>query len=106
ERVAPYSDTLFRESAIGWIVETDQAPFKKMVHVAARAGATNDVKIPSRKQTRKSIIDTFKTNIRKLRQLLSVRINSQPFWSFTYSVRATPAKDVSTSHVMLGKHLM
>jgi hypothetical protein len=120
EHIVPYSDALFQEAAIEWLVETDQVSyvacsdhgitslltcflfqpldalnhpaFKQMVHLAARA--TNGVKIPSRKQTRQVIIDTFKTNIRKLRQRLSVRLILSLRLFFTHSVRATPAKDV------------
>ncbi|KIL64406.1 hypothetical protein M378DRAFT_106049 [Amanita muscaria Koide BX008] len=62
EHVVPYSDALFREAAIRWLIETDQPldalnhpAFQKMVHLASQA--TNGVKLPSRKQTRKMIID-------------------------------------------------
>ncbi|KAF8802827.1 hypothetical protein BYT27DRAFT_7063060, partial [Phlegmacium glaucopus] len=51
ERVIPYSDTLFRDAAIEWLVATDQPiqalehpSFKNMIDIASRA--TNGVKLP------------------------------------------------------------
>ncbi|PCH39189.1 hypothetical protein WOLCODRAFT_55268, partial [Wolfiporia cocos MD-104 SS10] len=51
ERVIPYSDVLFREAAVEWLVATDQPiqalehlSFKSMIEIAARA--TNGVRIP------------------------------------------------------------
>ncbi|KAI0040533.1 hypothetical protein FA95DRAFT_1502712 [Auriscalpium vulgare] len=78
ERVVPYSDKLFRNAAIQWLIETNQPiqafdhpSFKNMINVAARA--TNGVVIPGRKATRAEIIDMFKTQMTALRNRLLVR---------------------------------
>ncbi|KAF5343868.1 hypothetical protein D9758_015885 [Tetrapyrgos nigripes] len=62
-------------SAIEWLAETNQPidtihhpKFQNMIDIAARA--TNGVKIPGRKATRRAIIDLFKKNISALRQRL------------------------------------
>ncbi|KAF9231051.1 hypothetical protein BU15DRAFT_49006 [Melanogaster broomeanus] len=77
ERVIPYSDKMFRDAAIQWLIDTDQPiaalehpSFKNMIDVAARA--TNGVKIPNRKATRQAIIDSFKQQMTNLRARLSV----------------------------------
>ncbi|KAG1793796.1 hypothetical protein EV424DRAFT_1275472, partial [Suillus variegatus] len=77
ERIIPYSDAIFREAAIEWLIETDQPidalnhkSFRYMIDVAARA--TNDVKLPSRTKTRRAIIDLFKHNLTNLRRRLLV----------------------------------
>jgi hypothetical protein len=31
ERVIPYSDSLFRQTALEWLIETDQVPFRLTV---------------------------------------------------------------------------
>ncbi|KAF9065988.1 hypothetical protein BDP27DRAFT_1547634, partial [Rhodocollybia butyracea] len=63
--IIPYSDDLFEEAAIEWLIETDQPiaslehpKFRNMINVAACA--TNGVKIPNQKATRRSIINLFK----------------------------------------------
>ncbi|KAJ3897414.1 hypothetical protein F5879DRAFT_813971, partial [Lentinula edodes] len=75
--VEPYSDELFEQAAIEWLVETDQPiaalehpKFRNMIAVAARA--TAGVKIPSRKATRHSIIKLFKRNLYELRSRFAV----------------------------------
>ncbi|KAF5337979.1 hypothetical protein D9758_014306 [Tetrapyrgos nigripes] len=75
ENVVPYSDALFLEAAIEWLAETNQPinaihhpKFQNMIDIAAQA--TNGVKIPGRKATRRAIIDLFKKNISALRQRL------------------------------------
>ncbi|KAN0113673.1 hypothetical protein V8E52_007472 [Russula decolorans] len=64
ERVIPYTDDLFREAAIEWLVSNDQ-----MIHITARA--TNGVKISNGRQTRQAIIDTFKAQLTALRRRLT-----------------------------------
>ncbi|KAF5347372.1 hypothetical protein D9758_011302 [Tetrapyrgos nigripes] len=79
ETVVPYSDELFLEAAIEWLVETNQPvdaihhpKFQNMIDIAARA--TNGVKIPGWKATRRAIINLFKKNLTALRkQLLFIR---------------------------------
>ncbi|KAF5337526.1 hypothetical protein D9758_016988 [Tetrapyrgos nigripes] len=75
ENVVPYSDALFLEAAIEWLAETNQPidaihhpKFQNMIDIAAQA--TNGIKIPGRKATRRAIIDLFKKNISALRQRL------------------------------------
>ncbi|KAG1765407.1 hypothetical protein EDD22DRAFT_775068, partial [Suillus occidentalis] len=77
ERVVLYSDKLFKQAAIEWLVATDQPiqalehpKFKEMIDVAARA--TNGIKIPGRKATRAEIMRTFKTHLTGLRSKLNV----------------------------------
>ncbi|KAI5997457.1 hypothetical protein EDD15DRAFT_2162769 [Pisolithus albus] len=77
-QVVQYSDSIFREAAILWLIETDQPihtlqhpAFQKMVDIASRA--KNSVKIPSRGQTRQAIIDSFKTSLLSLHKCFSVR---------------------------------
>lgn len=92
--VVKYTDTLFRNAAVEWLIATDQVRepffnviadtegllqpiqalehpvFRNMIDIAARA--TEGVKIPNRKQTRREIIDMFKCNMTKLRERLNV----------------------------------
>ncbi|KAG1830487.1 hypothetical protein DFJ58DRAFT_671601 [Suillus subalutaceus] len=56
DKVVQYSDVLFREAALEWLIETDQPidalehpAFKNMIDIAARS--TNGIKIPNRRQT-------------------------------------------------------
>ncbi|KIK32049.1 hypothetical protein CY34DRAFT_102325, partial [Suillus luteus UH-Slu-Lm8-n1] len=77
ERVIPYSDKLFKQAAIEWLVATDQPiqalehpKFKEMVDIASRA--TNGVKIPGRKATRAEIMRMFKNHLTRLRNTLNV----------------------------------
>ncbi|KAF9537426.1 hypothetical protein CPC08DRAFT_604952, partial [Agrocybe pediades] len=73
----PYSDGLFREAAIEWLVQTNQPvacvdhpSFKKMIDVAARA--TKGVKIPGRKKTHNAIMKEFKAQMTSLSERLTV----------------------------------
>lgn len=79
ERVVPYSDKLFRQASIEWLVATDQPiqalehpKFKEMIDVASRA--TNGVKIPGRKATRAEIKCVFKGHLTKLKVRLNVSV--------------------------------
>jgi hypothetical protein len=72
EHVVLYSDELFEQAAVEWLIETDQPiaafehpKFREMVNIAARA--TNGVKIPNRKATRRAVINLFKKNLYHLR---------------------------------------
>ncbi|KAJ7170453.1 hypothetical protein C8R43DRAFT_875858, partial [Mycena crocata] len=72
ERVIPYSDSLFRQAALEWLIATDQPiaalnhpKFKEMIDIAARA--TDGVKIPGRKATREEIMNLFKKQLQSLR---------------------------------------
>ena len=98
ETVVKYTDSLFREAALEWLIATDQVrflymfrvfqisysskqpiqalehpSFKNMIDIAARS--TQGVKIPNREQTRQEIINTFNRNLTKLRERLNVRHN-------------------------------
>jgi trans-aconitate methyltransferase len=95
----PYSDELFKEAALQWLVETDQVcialpffadvqsdssytnylqpirafehpSFKTMIAIASRAA--RGVAIPNRKQTRAQIIALFKKQMKALRKRLTV----------------------------------
>ncbi|KZT01806.1 uncharacterized protein LAESUDRAFT_663215, partial [Laetiporus sulphureus 93-53] len=77
EYIMPYSDALFREASIEWIIATDQpiqalehASFKKMIDVAAHA--TNGVEISNCKQLCHQVIDMFKRQMMKLWERLTV----------------------------------
>jgi hypothetical protein len=92
-----YSDALFRDAAIEWLISTgqvsfstsffefwvfimclqpiqavDHPSFKKMIDVASRA--PNGVSIPNRKATRREIMDSFKKQMSKLKEHLNVRV--------------------------------
>ncbi|KAF8172893.1 hypothetical protein BJ912DRAFT_859710 [Pholiota molesta] len=80
EKPIIYSDELFKEAAIQWLVETDQPiqalkhhSFQHMIRVAERA--TRPVKIPNPEQTRAGIINTFRNQMKALRDRLNVRIS-------------------------------
>ncbi|KAF8174372.1 hypothetical protein BJ912DRAFT_858516, partial [Pholiota molesta] len=80
DKPEPYSDHLFKEAAIQWLIETDQPlrafeheAFKNMIAIAARA--TKGVKIPPRTATRDFIIKKFKEQM----QALSARLNVSSF---------------------------
>ena len=100
ERVLPYTDKLFRQAAIEWLVATDQPlqalehpKFKDMIDVAARA--TNGVKLPGRRATRSEIKATFKTNLMKLKVQLNVCIPAHIFSHIAHTssrVRPRPAR--------------
>jgi len=97
KRVVPYSDALFRQVAIEWLISTDQVcdkllhwclylntlllepidglshpKFRVMIDVASRA--SDGVNIPGRKQARNEILSTFKTHLTKLHVRLNVRL--------------------------------
>jgi len=97
QRAVTYSDALFRDAAIEWLISTgqvsfstlffefwvfimylqpiqavDHPSFKKMIDVASRA--PNGVSIPNRKATRHEIMDSFKTQMSKLKEHLNVRV--------------------------------
>ncbi|PPQ83391.1 hypothetical protein CVT24_006497, partial [Panaeolus cyanescens] len=72
-----YSDELFNEVAIQWLVETNQPlqafehpTFKRMIALAARA-IRSDVKLLSRKQTRAEILRMFKEQMKALGERLN-----------------------------------
>ena len=96
ESFIAYSNAVFREAAIEWLIETDQvtlslflivsdlnnfkmqpiqalenSSFQKMIDVASRA--TKGVIIPNRKAARKHIIELFKKNLNNLRLKITVR---------------------------------
>ncbi|KAJ7245082.1 hypothetical protein C8J57DRAFT_1082574, partial [Mycena rebaudengoi] len=78
ERVAPYTDELFRDAAIEWLIATDQPiralthpKFKAMIDIAARA--TKGVVIPGRNSTRQEIMNLFHAQMNKPRVRLQVR---------------------------------
>jgi hypothetical protein len=96
EVIIPYTDSLFREAAIEWLISTNQASvfklelsltslfisvtqpiqavdhpsFKKMIDIASRA--TNGVNMPDRKATRHEIMELFKLQMTKLKERLNV----------------------------------
>ncbi|KAI0057137.1 hypothetical protein BV25DRAFT_1767759, partial [Artomyces pyxidatus] len=77
EKKVHYTDQIFHEAAIQWLVDTDQPiqafehpSFKRMIDIAA--AATNGVDIPGRKATRAEIINTFKAQMKALRDRLNV----------------------------------
>ncbi|KAF8338598.1 hypothetical protein F5887DRAFT_889826 [Amanita rubescens] len=90
DRPQPYSDKLFEEVAIQWLIETDQPiqafqhrTFKKMIDVAARA--TRGVNIPGGKRTREVIVKTFKEQMQALGERLNdVCIVTSTTRSLTY----------------------
>ncbi|KAG1852294.1 hypothetical protein DFJ58DRAFT_613497, partial [Suillus subalutaceus] len=76
EQVVLYSDSLFKQAAIEWLVATDQPiqafehpKFKEMIDVAARA--TSGIKIPGRNATRAKIMRMFKNHLTKLKEKLN-----------------------------------
>ncbi|KAF8805223.1 hypothetical protein BYT27DRAFT_7104785, partial [Phlegmacium glaucopus] len=84
ERFVPYSDSLFQEAAIEWLIATDQPiqaldhpSFQNMINIAACA--TKGINIPNFKATCKHIVELFKKNLDNLRLKLTVRPPS-PMW--------------------------
>ncbi|KAJ7627443.1 hypothetical protein FB45DRAFT_749957 [Roridomyces roridus] len=80
-RLAPYTDQLFHDAAIDWLVATDQPidalthpKFQEMVNIAARA--TQGVTFPNRAQTRAAIIRHFHDQINKLKIRLHISFYS------------------------------
>ncbi|KIK17412.1 hypothetical protein PISMIDRAFT_111516, partial [Pisolithus microcarpus 441] len=73
DQVPHYSECAFQDVSIQWLIETDQPihilqnpAFQQMIILASRAN--HSVKILTLKQTRQSIIDLFKSNLRELRK--------------------------------------
>ncbi|KAJ6618035.1 hypothetical protein B0H10DRAFT_1796135, partial [Mycena sp. CBHHK59/15] len=82
ERVVPYSDQLFLDAAVEWLIGTDQPldaldhpKFREMIDVAARA--QDGVRIPGRKTTRVEILNLFQQQM----EALWVRIHAA-CWNF------------------------
>lgn len=101
ERAISYTDSLFKQVALEWLIATDQVSlsfavnplsckdvtnyygqpiiafehpkFKEMVDIASRAKTS--VKIPGRKATRQEIIDMFHNHLRSLKERLNVCIS-------------------------------
>lgn len=100
EKLEPYSDELFKQTAIEWLIVTNQVKnlihinditlisssvtqpiqafdheaFQKMINTAARA--TRGINLPSRKQTRNEIIRMFKEQMKALKERLNVSSTS------------------------------
>ncbi|PBK96078.1 hypothetical protein ARMGADRAFT_924683, partial [Armillaria gallica] len=77
EVVLPYTDELFQEVSIEWLVATNQLTdafkhpaFKKMIYVTSRA--SDGVHIPNRKQTCRAIMEMFKCQLFFLHKRLQV----------------------------------
>ncbi|KAJ6521995.1 hypothetical protein B0H19DRAFT_859120, partial [Mycena capillaripes] len=77
DRPAPYTDELFTEAALEWLIATDQPIealtnpyFKNMIDIAARA--TEGVNLPNRAQTRDQIKQLFYDQMNKLKIRLHV----------------------------------
>ncbi|KAG1823906.1 uncharacterized protein BJ212DRAFT_1261854, partial [Suillus subaureus] len=75
--VIPYTDSLFCEAAIEWLISTsqpiqavDHPSFKNMINIAAHA--TNGMVLPNRNTTHHNIMDLFKTQMMKLKDRLNV----------------------------------
>ncbi|KAF8150423.1 hypothetical protein BJ912DRAFT_869674, partial [Pholiota molesta] len=84
DKPVPYSDELFKEAAVRWLVETDQPiqafehpSFKDMISTAARA--TRGVNIPGRKQARSHIMKSFRKQMLTLRERLNVSLINTHF---------------------------
>lgn len=107
EKIEPYSDELFKQAAIEWLIETNQVnsisylpifltvlfvwqpiqafdhpAFQKMVNVAARA--TRGIKLPSRKQTRQEIMRMFKEQMKALKERLNVSTFNLFYFNSSY----------------------
>ncbi|KAJ6620230.1 hypothetical protein B0H10DRAFT_1624778, partial [Mycena sp. CBHHK59/15] len=75
--VVPYSDALFREVALEWLIATDQPidalnhpKFKEMIDITARAH--DGVTIPGRQATRDEIMNLFQMQMKNLKLRLHV----------------------------------
>ncbi|KAG2085776.1 uncharacterized protein F5147DRAFT_588786 [Suillus discolor] len=82
--VVPYTNTIFREAAIGWLISTsqpiqaiDHLAFQKMIAVAAHA--MSGVVLPNRNATRGEIMNLFKKQMTKLKECLNVSFRSYYF---------------------------
>ncbi|KAJ7083048.1 hypothetical protein C8R43DRAFT_832236, partial [Mycena crocata] len=76
-RIVPYSDDLFKQVVLEWLIATDQPldalthpKFVEMIDVAARAH--DGVKIPGRKATREEILNLFHQQMENLRVRIHV----------------------------------
>ena len=96
KRAVAYTHELFKQAAIEWLVSTDQViflyphssfsyiwlskpidalaypKFREMIDIASCA--PDGINIPSRKQTRAEILNTFKTHLIQLRKRLNVSL--------------------------------
>ncbi|KAJ7265072.1 hypothetical protein C8J57DRAFT_1069374 [Mycena rebaudengoi] len=79
ERIVPYTDKIWLDAALEWLVATDQPidalshpKFKTMINIAARA--TNGVRIPGRNSMRAEIMQLFHDQMDKLRIRLAVHV--------------------------------
>ncbi|KAJ7686151.1 hypothetical protein B0H14DRAFT_2422185, partial [Mycena olivaceomarginata] len=101
DRPVPYSDDVFTEAALEWLIATNQPvnalahahpKFKIMIDIAARA--TEDVVLPNEAQTREKINNLFfeQMNLLKIRLQVSVqpRFRSSHLTFVVY--RATPLR--------------
>ncbi|KAF8129341.1 hypothetical protein EV363DRAFT_1169364, partial [Boletus edulis] len=77
EKVVSYTDQLFREAAIEWLITTSQPlqavehpSFKKMIDIASRAN--KGVIIPNRHASRQEILNLFKKQMASLKERLNV----------------------------------
>ncbi|KAJ7137075.1 hypothetical protein C8R44DRAFT_607858, partial [Mycena epipterygia] len=80
EVIIPYSDALFRQAAIEWLVATDQPVdaledprFVNMIDIASRA--KDGVRIPGKKGTRAEIKYFFQQRMDSLKKTLNVRMS-------------------------------
>ncbi|KAF8346629.1 hypothetical protein F5887DRAFT_883096, partial [Amanita rubescens] len=115
DKPQPYSDKLFEEVAIRWLIETDQPlqafehpTYREMIEIAARA--PRGVNIPGRKRTRAVIIKTFKDQMKALGERLNnvctifTSIMACSFLPIYHSPNSSPVKSVSpATH---GRHQM
>ncbi|KAI0246225.1 hypothetical protein BJV78DRAFT_1135724, partial [Lactifluus subvellereus] len=92
ERIVVYSDKLFRQAVVEWLMATDQPiyalehpKFKEVIDIASRA--KNGVKIPGRKSTWGEIIRLFKDHITRLKAQLNVSI---PLSSHSFLIALHP----------------
>ncbi|KIK47782.1 hypothetical protein CY34DRAFT_8650 [Suillus luteus UH-Slu-Lm8-n1] len=129
ERVVSYTDKLFKQAAIEWLVSTNQPiqvlehpKFKEMIDIAARA--TNSVKIPGRKATCVKIMRTFKTHLMGLRsklnisQVYDIALSTQLIWTYAENTdgyfavtghwieeKTTAQWELEINNAHTGKHL-
>ncbi|PPQ76983.1 hypothetical protein CVT24_009478, partial [Panaeolus cyanescens] len=103
DRVVPYSDKLFREVAIQWLIETNQPiqaldhpRFKELIDVASRS--THGVVIPSRKKAREYIMELFRKNLGSLRD----RLKTAKTGSISMTCDAWQASNVNAYFTVTG----
>ncbi|KAG2066399.1 hypothetical protein BDR04DRAFT_1030107, partial [Suillus decipiens] len=75
--VIPYTDTLFCEATIEWLISTsqpiqavDHSSFKNMINIAAHA--MNGMVLPNGNAMHHDIMDLFKTQMMKLKDQLNI----------------------------------